>query len=139
MCHLVLLLPVFGLVLFWVLPLPVAAVLYAIIFMISIWLYSIIMRAMSLPVTTGSEGLIGQVGEIIDVSDRTGQLMVHGEVWRAISQTHLHKGQEVRVVGVDRLALEVEDATCTARSQGSDCGMHHKGLYGFMKKWRNNR
>lgn len=132
MCHLVLLLPLFGLALFWVLPLPVAGVLYAFILLVSIWMYRLIMRAMARPVVTGAEGLIGELGEVISASGRVVQLMVHGEVWKGTSSVRLNEGQSVRVTGVQNLLLQVQDASSSSDCHNSTC--HHKGLFHFLRR-----
>lgn len=132
MCHLVLLLPVFGLALFWVLPLPVAAVLYAFILVISIWMYRLVMRAMTRPIVTGAEGLIGELGEVISSSGRLTQLMVHGEVWQGISPVTFRKGQSVRVKGIDHLTLQLEDAASAARCRDSACD--HGSLFPRIRR-----
>lgn len=135
MCHLVLLLPVFGLALFWVLPFPVAAVLYAFILAISIWMYRLIMSAMARPVVTGAEGLIGELGEVISASRQSTQLMVHGEVWQGISSAGFRKGQSVRVTGIYHMVLEFEDAASAAHCRDSACD-HKSLLHPFRRQKR---
>lgn len=131
MCHLVLLLPVFGLALFWVLPFPVAAVLYAFVLVISLWMYRLVMSAMALPVETGVEALVGEIGKVIGSSGRLTQVMVHGEVWQGTSSVNFRKGQSVRVTGIDRLVLQLEDAALASDCRTSAC--HHKSLFSLFR------
>ncbi|MEA1889786.1 MAG: nodulation protein NfeD [Pseudomonadota bacterium] len=60
------------------------------------------------PVVSGSEQLIGADGVAIDDFDNTGTVYVHSESWQARTGTPLHKGQHVRVTGLDGLTLNVE-------------------------------
>lgn len=64
MCHIILLLPIISLVLFWILPLAYALPLYLVVLVASILVYFAMMKAMKRPVTTGKEGLIGEIAEV---------------------------------------------------------------------------
>ena len=59
---------------------------------------------------TGVEGLIGEEGAALtDIGrGRTGQVSVHGEIWRATSAVPVHPHTRVRVTAVDGLTLSVE-------------------------------
>jgi membrane-bound serine protease (ClpP class) len=59
--------------------------------------------------TTGSEGLIGKVGEVRDPigPGAPGHLLVHGEIWRARSDQALKPGTHAQVTAVRGLELEV--------------------------------
>lgn len=110
MCHLILLLPIFGLVVFWLLPLDLAIPVYILILVPSILVYFAIMRAMRRPVSTGREGLINEIGRVVKSNKGEIQVLVHGEIWNASSSERLHKGQSVRIVGVHGLSVKVESA-----------------------------
>jgi membrane-bound serine protease (ClpP class) len=60
-------------------------------------------------VTTGSEGLIGEVGEVRDpiAPGVPGRVFVHGENWRAVSDEPIGAGIRARVVAVRGLEVEV--------------------------------
>jgi membrane-bound serine protease (ClpP class) len=58
---------------------------------------------------TGTEGLIGETGEVARALEPDGQVYIHGEYWRAYSSGPVPKGRRVRVVKVDKMRLEVED------------------------------
>ena len=51
--------------------------------------------------TTGREGLIGEHGKTIDVLNLEGPVEVHGEIWNAISDERIKKGQKVEILEVD--------------------------------------
>jgi membrane-bound serine protease (ClpP class) len=60
---------------------------------------------------TGSEGLIGQVGVVRAALDPEGQVLVQGELWRAVSDGgRIEEGERVRIVGIERLTLRVTRA-----------------------------
>jgi membrane-bound serine protease (ClpP class) len=67
------------------------------------------LRAHSRPVVSGSEELVGAIGEVLeDFDGKNGWGRVHGETWRIRSGKPLIRGQKVRIVRLDGLALEVE-------------------------------
>jgi membrane-bound serine protease (ClpP class) len=110
MCHVILLLPLLSLPVFWVWPLAVAAPVYGVILTVSIWTYVFTMRAMRCPVETGSEGLRHEVGRVIEAKAR---VRIHSETWNAVSSEPLRKGDLVRVVGIDGLTLQVAKIEAT--------------------------
>jgi membrane-bound serine protease (ClpP class) len=57
---------------------------------------------------TGAEELVGAVGEALGDFAREGRVRVHSESWKARTRQAVTRGQRVRVVAVDGLALEVE-------------------------------
>ncbi len=66
---------------------------------------------------TGSESLVGTVGNVTEpVEQRKGMIFVNGELWRAVragadgSAAPIPKGARVRVVKVEGLTLHVEPA-----------------------------
>ncbi|MBD3169596.1 MAG: nodulation protein NfeD [candidate division Zixibacteria bacterium] len=66
-------------------------------------------KAQKKQVTTGTEGLIGQKAKVYnDFSDGKGQVLLHGERWRAESGQELKKGDNVKVVSIDNLTVKVE-------------------------------
>ena len=61
------------------------------------------------PVRTGSEELVGSVGEVREPLDPVGQVFLAGALWRARSAgERIELGNRVRVRSVDGLTLEVE-------------------------------
>jgi membrane-bound serine protease (ClpP class) len=65
-------------------------------------------RARRLPVATGVESLLGQVGEARAALNPAGMVQVAGELWSAESEAGtIEAGQPVQVVGVKGLRLRV--------------------------------
>jgi membrane-bound serine protease (ClpP class) len=62
---------------------------------------------MSKPIT-GTNGLVGEIGVVKETILTEGRVLVHGEMWKAISKDPIEKGVKVRVVNIERLVLEVE-------------------------------
>lgn len=59
--------------------------------------------------TTGEEGLVGEIGEVIEFLNPGGMIRIHGELWKAMStQGKIPKGMQVRVTRIDNLTLYVE-------------------------------
>jgi membrane-bound serine protease (ClpP class) len=57
---------------------------------------------------TGISGLVGEIGVVKETILTEGRVLVHGEMWKAISKDPIEKGVKVRVVSVERLVLQVE-------------------------------
>jgi membrane-bound serine protease (ClpP class) len=65
-------------------------------------------RALGSPAVTGAEGLIGKSATVRERLAPDGQVMVSGEIWRAIAQGEaVEPGAQVRIVGVEGLTLKV--------------------------------
>lgn len=58
--------------------------------------------------TTGIEGLVGEVGTAATVIAPEGKAFIHGEVWNAISDQHIDRGEAIQVVGVVNLKMKVK-------------------------------
>ena len=57
---------------------------------------------------TGSEGMIGMVGEVVDSTTPNLVVRVSGEYWKAkCCDGDIENGEEVEIVGIERLKLEV--------------------------------
>jgi membrane-bound serine protease (ClpP class) len=57
--------------------------------------------------TTGVEGLIGEMGISESVIFPEGTVSIHGELWTALCDERIEKGERIEVVGVDNLKLKV--------------------------------
>lgn len=108
MCHLILMMPVLGLPVFWLLPMSVAAPVYAVITVLSAVLYFFTWRAMRRPVQTGSEEMLRSIGEVIEARGHIALVRVHSEIWDAESSEKLRKGDRVKVLSIDGLTLRVQ-------------------------------
>jgi len=68
-------------------------------------------RALGRPPTTGAESLVGRTATVRERLEPAGQVMVSGEIWRAVAEGEaLEPGAQVRIVGVDGLTLKVAKA-----------------------------
>ncbi len=67
-------------------------------------------RARMLKPVVGTSGMLGEVGEVdVDIGPgHEGKLLVHGEIWRAISDRPMPKGVRAKVVEVSGLTVRVE-------------------------------
>lgn len=125
MCHVVLMMPLLGLAVFWIWPASVAVPVYTVILLLSAFFYAVLIQAMGLPVQTGREGLVHEIGEVVSPSGRRGPALteagplpgtlapeglvrVHGELWAAVSTEPLGPGDRVEVVGLHGLTLQVK-------------------------------
>ena len=108
MCHLVLLMPVIGLGVFWLWPFSVAMPVYLIILLISGFVYFAMLKAMHRPVTTGKEGLIGKSVDIVDMAGSKGHVRVHGEIWEAVFEDSFQKTDKGAVKSVQDMTLVIE-------------------------------
>ncbi len=58
--------------------------------------------------TTGVAGMVGERGSVVRPLNPEGQVSVHGEIWRATSQTKVKAGTEIEVVDVKGMLLIVK-------------------------------
>jgi len=68
------------------------------------------MRSVKAQVVSGSEEMVGSHGEVIDWEGSQGHVWAHSERWRAVSDTPLAPGKQVRITGLSGLKLRVEPA-----------------------------
>jgi len=57
--------------------------------------------------TTGIEGLIGEEGLSESLIFPEGAVSIHGELWTAICDERIERGERIKVVGVENLKLKV--------------------------------
>jgi membrane protein implicated in regulation of membrane protease activity len=107
MCHLVLLLPIFGLIVFWIWPLSISLPVYLVILMLSGLIYFALLKAMHKPVVTGREGLIGESVDVIDMLNHNGHVRYEGEIWEAYSNDSLIKGDKAIILEINGLKLKI--------------------------------
>jgi membrane protein implicated in regulation of membrane protease activity len=106
-----LLLPLIGIVVFWLLPLPIAIPVYLIILLVSGLMYWVIVRAMKKPSKYGLEGLTGAevrvVSKLGPQDEAQYMVKVRGELWSANSRDDLSPGEVVKILSVNGLTLLV--------------------------------
>ncbi|MFO7964669.1 MAG: nodulation protein NfeD [Desulfobacterales bacterium] len=57
---------------------------------------------------TGSGGLVGEIGVVKKALTPEGKVLVHGEIWKAVSNMPIEEGTRVKVVKVQNLTISVE-------------------------------
>lgn len=108
MCHLVLLLPVLALPVFWLWPPSIAVPVYALAVALSLAVYALAIRTMRMPRLNGSDGIIGKTGRVVRVDERGVTLQIGGEYWAAdAGGEKFEVGDRALVTGIDRLRLAV--------------------------------
>jgi membrane-bound serine protease (ClpP class) len=67
--------------------------------------------------TIGRRWMIGEMGDAVTAVDPQGTIRIRDAVWRATTNraTPVQPGERVRVVGIDRLVLEVEPEVGAAK------------------------
>jgi membrane-bound serine protease (ClpP class) len=75
---------------------------------------SLVFRAQISKPTTGSQGLVGEIGIVRQALAPEGKVFVHGELWNAWAREAIDEDVKVRVVEVVNLVLEVEPVDETA-------------------------
>jgi membrane-bound serine protease (ClpP class) len=82
----------------------------AVLGLTSFLLLSYGLAAQGRKVTTGSQGLIGMKGRVLDWADGEGHVQVDGERWHATSKDDLTPGDTIKVKAVEGLTLVVKKA-----------------------------
>jgi membrane-bound serine protease (ClpP class) len=77
----------------------------------------LVMRERRRPALTGREGLVGELGEVWEPIQPgvAGRVLVHGELWRAVSDTSLAPGTKVRVRAVQGFEINVANEESPSR------------------------
>jgi membrane-bound serine protease (ClpP class) len=87
-------------------PLIIAFTLVSLAFFVLVM--RLFLRSRSAKVVTGSEEMVGALGEVVESDGKTYHILCHGETWRATSETTLEVGQKVRVAERRGLILLVK-------------------------------
>jgi membrane-bound serine protease (ClpP class) len=77
-------------------------------------LLTLVFRTHRSKVTTGREGIVGEIGNTVEKVHDEGKVFVHGEYWDACSDVPIEKGRKVRVLEVaagTKLKVEETDPT----------------------------
>ena len=77
---------------------------------LTVFLMRLVLKSRQWKTTTGKEELLGEEGIVTTAlpGDGEGMIRVHGELWRANSQSNIPVGAKVRVLRVEGLKLDVE-------------------------------
>ncbi len=87
-----------------------SVIIPVVIFASAFFLFAIYfaLKAQKRQVTTGDQGLTGEIATVMDLKDGQGRVFVHGEYWQALSTEDYPKGTRVKVIGVDGMRLKVD-------------------------------
>jgi membrane-bound serine protease (ClpP class) len=107
LCHLPLLLPLAGLLVFFFLPFPVALAIYLPLAGLSAFVGLKVLEAMGQPTPTGAEGMRGAEGVVVTVRGREGVIRVQGELWNAVASEPLAPGVRVTIEAIEGLTALV--------------------------------
>ena len=110
LCHLLLLSPLVGLLLFAVLPFPTALALYLPLAALALAIGIPAVRAMYGPVATGVEGMRGKEGVVATCEGRSGMLRYGGGLWKYSAPEPLAPGDRVSIVEIRGLTAVVRPA-----------------------------
>jgi membrane protein implicated in regulation of membrane protease activity len=115
--HLILLLPILALGLFFVFRWQIALILYIPILLGSLAVFLKVLQAQRQPRTTAEEAMVGAGAVVIEV--QKGQTLVEyqGEIWRAVSTVPLHQHEEVLIQAVNGLRLKVAPRASPSREK----------------------
>jgi membrane-bound ClpP family serine protease len=107
-----LLLPVLGLILFFVLPFSQALPSYLLVLAFSAFFYVLMFRAMRKSRQKSLFEMVGETAEALDWKDGRGQVLCLGAIWEARSETgrSFPRDAKLRVTGVEGLTLVVKAA-----------------------------
>lgn len=112
MCHLLLLLPLLVLPVFWLSPASIAVPVYAAAALVSGIVYWYALKSARMPKLNGAEAMLGARGRVVNCRERYVTLFFHGELWSAeTGGDTLALGDEAVVVGIEGLRLRVRKAT----------------------------
>ena len=65
-------------------------------------------RTIHKKVTTGKEGIVGEIGIAVTNIAPEGQVKIHGEYWKARSDEPIKKNEKIIVLEVERLELIIK-------------------------------
>ncbi|MBI3077696.1 MAG: NfeD family protein [Deltaproteobacteria bacterium] len=115
MCHLIPLLPIAGLAVFWIFPMSIAAPLYSGVLVVSAVVGWKVLLAARRPIGTGAEAMVGRQAVAITPLVPLGKVTCGPEIWRARAEEGLPEGARVRVVRLEGLVLVVRRDERSAR------------------------
>ena len=107
MQHLLLILPLLGLILFVFLLWQVALPLYMVMLVVSFAIYWKIIQAQRRRPTNGRRAMIGGRAVVVSVKEGEAEVDYQGEIWHAVSSEPLKSGEQVIIQDVKGLILQV--------------------------------
>jgi len=108
MCHVLLVLPLLALPVFWVFPMTAAAPIYGVVIGLSGAVYWFAIRAMNQPVQNGPESMIGEFGIVIECHGRDILVQARNELWQAVCSVQLCEGDRIQACGAEYTTLRIQ-------------------------------
>ena len=93
---------------FWLAPPSVSVPAYIVVIGFSASIYYLTIKAMRQPVITGREGLLHNVGKIVDKQGQLLHVHISSEVWIGESDEDINVGDHVEVIDLNGLKLKVQ-------------------------------
>jgi membrane-bound serine protease (ClpP class) len=97
-----------------------AFTVFNVLFVVAVFRFAL--KARRRPVVSGSEEMLGAVGEVLEAGEDGAWIQVHGERWRGRSRAPLRAGQRVCVTSRDGLVLQVEPEAAAPADQAAGTG-----------------
>jgi membrane-bound serine protease (ClpP class) len=107
MHHLLLLVVLFGWVLFLFLTWQLALPLYVIAVIVTLAIYWKIIKAQREAPVMGKRAMAGRRAIVVETRGRDAEVEYDGEIWQAVSVHPLEQGQQVMIESVEGLVLRV--------------------------------
>lgn len=108
MCHLLWILPVLALPLFWIFDFYTALPIYlGVVALSGITLYLTVQSIRQAP-QSGIEGMKGEIVEVMEASGSRGRVRYHNTLWYVAAREPIAIGEKVRIIGNRGLSLIVE-------------------------------
>ncbi|MBC7348372.1 MAG: nodulation protein NfeD [Candidatus Aminicenantes bacterium] len=77
--------------------------------LVFIFLVYLVIRAHTKRTLTGKEGMVGETGRALTSFEKEGKVFVHGEIWWAVADEPINRGDRIQVVEVkNNLTLKVK-------------------------------
>jgi membrane-bound ClpP family serine protease len=108
MCHILWLMPILALPLFWFLDFSVALPLYLGVLAISAAVQFLTVRSLKKPASSGMEAMRGDLAEVIEPLHPRGTVRYHNEYWSAEAREPIEVGEMARIIGNKGIRLLVE-------------------------------
>lgn len=108
MCHVVWMLPILSLPLFWLLDFPLALPLYIGVLVLTGGVLVLTVQSLKMPASSGIEGMRGDLAEVVEALRPLGTVRYRSTLWYAAASEPIDVGKRVRIVGNKGLCLLVE-------------------------------
>ena len=77
-------------------------IFYFVLFSVLIFTVIMAIFAHKKPVVSGKEGLLKEEVEAVENFKRSGHVFVHGEIWKAVSDNPVKKGEILKIKKIDK-------------------------------------